>query len=122
MPNCVLYSDDDMEPITVLNVPSWAFSRLNGGERIRFAVQQEVHLGLDDDPATFVSMPIVTVWAERFCRRGQASLMFFTRDDVHALLLKADFLPGQRNELREREREAFGRGFIKGLQMALGGP
>ena len=57
----------------------------------------------------------MTIFAERFIRRGQEYMMLVTRDEENALLLKCAFLPGQQAGLQERERTAFTRGFLDAL-------
>lgn len=42
--------------------------------------------------------------------------MLFTPDEENALLLRASFLPGQHNAVRNKERNAFAAGFLKALQ------
>lgn len=112
MPACVLYSDEDMEAITVLDVPAWATARLKTGDRISFIVP-EPFIGLcsDEEMAHPPDMKIVTIWAERFMRRDQMHLILFTRDDLNALKMDAADLPGQRSGAQERYRRAFADGF-----------
>jgi len=113
MPACVLYSDEDMEAITVIDVPMWAMGRMRAGERISFAVPEPLSLSLpaDDEAVEFRPMEIVTIWSERFIRRGQEHVMLVTRDDMSALKLAPTELPGQRATAQERYRRAFADGF-----------
>lgn len=113
MPACVLYSDEDMEPITVLDVPMWAIGRMRTGDRIRFVVPEPLamYLPTDDEAVEFRPLKTVTIWAERFMRRGREHVMLFTWDDVDALKLDPTELPGQRAMAQDRYRRAFEAGF-----------
>ncbi len=112
MATCVLYRDEDMEAITVLDVPGWALSRLKTGDRIAFAVPEPFAGFLSDEEAAhYVPLKRVSIWAERFYRRDQLHLMLFTRDDVSALKLESTELPGQLAVAQDRYRRAFSDGF-----------
>ena len=121
MPTCVLYSDIDMEPITVLDVPAWAFKRIRSGESIVMAVPEPLLCCMTQED---ISAPnfirTVTLWAERFVRKGQEHLFFFTKDEILALKLKPDFLPGQRATEHERYIHAYAAGFAESFQYQLG--
>lgn len=112
----VLYTND-FEPITVLDIPKWMWDRLMCGDTVHIPVMR---------PFIFRSMPHISpidcdnaiavhITGEMMKRRGKQSLMLFTENDEHALLLRSDFLPGQRGELQSRERGAFARGFLDAL-------
>lgn len=120
--NAVLYTHD-LEPITVLDVPVWAWARLRKGEPIRFHVIEPVRFHLRnpqqvEDAVTRMPLRTVEVTGEVLRRRGAETMMLFTRDEESALLLKADFLPGQRREQQTRERGAYAHGLMTAL---LGG-
>jgi hypothetical protein len=112
--NAVLYTHQ-LEPITVVDVPQWAWQRLAKGDAIRLVVQVQ-YQPWSDDAGTAMCPPSVTITGERIRRGEHESLMLFTADEGHALRLRADFLPGQRGELQQRERGAFAKGFLDALQ------
>jgi hypothetical protein len=111
----VLYTHE-MEPITVIGLASWAWEKLWRGERIVIAVMEPIHVWMNADPNDFPKVRKVEIYGEVFERRGNRTMMLFTGDEESALLLKADFLPGQRSELQAREGRAFAKGFFDALQ------
>ena len=112
----VLYADD-MEPITVIDMPAPAERYLNEHGMVRLAVMlpQMLSVLAAQHPPERGSMKIVNIVAERLVRHGCEHMMLFTRDEESALLLKCAFLPGQQAGLQERERKEFVRGFLKAL-------
>ena len=112
----VLYADD-MEPITVIDLPAMAEGYLNERGVVRLAVMLPPMLSVlaAQHPPERDSLKTVEIFAERIIRHGREHMMLFTRDEESALLLKCAFLPGQQAGLQEREREAFARGFLKAL-------
>lgn len=112
----VLYADD-MEPITVIDLPALAKGYLNERGMVRLAVQLPPMLSVlaAQQAPRFDGCKTVTIFAERFVRNGREHMMLFTRDEESALLLKCAFLPGQQAGLQERERTAFARGFLEAL-------
>lgn len=117
----VLYADD-MEPITVIDLPALAEGYLSERGRARLAVMLPPMLSVlaAQQPPAQDGIKTVEIFAERFIRHGREHMMLFTRDEESALLLKCAFLPGQNAGLQEREREAVARGFLKALA-AVGG-
>ena len=112
----VLYADD-MEPITVIDLPTMAERYLSERGMVRLAVMLPPMLSVIAAEQTPVrdSLKTVEIFAERFIRRGCEHTMLFTRDDESALLLKCAFLPGQQAGIQERERTAFARGLLEAL-------
>ena len=117
----VLYADD-MEPITVIDLPEMAEGYLNKRGMVRLAVMLPPTLSVlaAQYPPERDGMKTVEIFAERIVRRGREHMMLFTRDEESALLLKCAFLPGQQAGLQERERDAFARGFLKALAAVCG--
>jgi len=112
----VLYTNQ-LEPITVVDIPMFLWDMLSKGQHIRLAVQEPVGLTpYKYEEAICLNMKTVTVYGERILRRKSEALMLFTEDEESALMLKADFLPGQRGELEARDRKSFANGFIKALE------
>ena len=112
----VLYTHD-LEPITVLQLQPWAVEYLQRHRSVRLAVTPP----LPDFPVEPLPTDMtcvvrtVTITADWLFKDGHRTMMLFTRDEESALLLRAAFLPGQTRELREREAEAFSRGFLYAL-------
>jgi len=117
----VLYTED-LEPITVLDLPSSAMQRLTDGGRWRVAVFQPFRLSSIPTRQTPVKeeMKIVEIWAEKFVRKGREQFFLFTRDEVAALMLRSTLLPGQHKDVQAREREQYMQGFLRGLTAVLG--
>ena len=108
----VLYTHQ-LEPITVVDIPMWLWERLAQGQTISLAAREPV--SFEDSPC-YRPIRKVDIFGELMRRRGHETLMLFTSDEENALLLKSEFLPGQRGELQLRERSAFAKGFMKALQ------
>lgn len=119
----VLYTDD-FEPITVINLPPFAKGYLENHRHIRVPVPVDITDVLyfrRDAPIIGDTLKVVTIKIEKIYRNGKEHFLFFTNDEESALLLKSTFLPGQRSEIRKKEREAFCRGFLRGFTAALSG-
>jgi hypothetical protein len=106
----VVYSDEDLEPITVLNLPITVRDLEARGYHWRVPVPRPLpftpkpHL---EEPF-FQETETVELFFERFRRRTsrwgeQDTWMCFTKADSLAMLLKPDWLPGQRSAIRYLE-------------------
>lgn len=89
--NVVIYTTD-FEPITVVDLPRTALDKLEQTGGIRLA------LGPDkDESGKSITPPICTVI---MCKlrwfNGEEKPILVTKDEESALLLKPDWLPGQR--------------------------
>jgi hypothetical protein len=103
----VIYDDEDMEPITVVDLRGVTMRDvLNRGARWRIAVPMPVRpRPMSNEEARIAAneqVPICELWFERFVRvtadgRRQQSFMAFTKAADLAMLLNPDFLPGQRS-------------------------
>lgn len=114
----VLYTHD-MEPITILNLDRWAVQFLTLQGQVEFAVMPPIQVAYQPSAIPeMLTISRVRITAEQFIRRGERHLMLFTYDEEQSLLLKSCFLPGQTGALREREREAWGKGFVDALHFA----
>ncbi len=113
----VLYTDD-MEPITVIDLPHVLCDMLKDGQMIRVAAPIPIsYAALTSHDFMEVEMKVASIWAERMRRKGRDHLFLFTRDEEIALSLKAAFLPGQRREVQDEYK----RGLVEGLVAALRG-
>lgn len=112
----VLYTDD-MEPITVLQLPELARRYLLERAYVVLDVMEEVPVleRWEERPAR-LQCRTVTIYAELLLRKGQMHHMLFTRDEESALLLKAAFLPGQQATLGNIEARGFADGFLAALE------
>ena len=114
--NAVLYTHQ-LEPITVVNLPPFLWDKLWHNEQVVVPVLSAlpfVLLGVK--PPLDEPLRLVRIYGERLRRGDHEALMLFTTDEKDALLLRAEFLPGQRGELQTRERGAFAQGFFKAIQ------
>lgn len=112
----VLYADD-MEPITVIDLPAMAEGYLKERGVVRLALMLPMVFSVlaAQQPPALDGLKTVEIFAERFVRNGREHMMLFTRDEESALLLKCAFLPGQHAGIQKREREAFVSGFLEAL-------
>lgn len=115
----VLYTHD-MEPITILPVSRAMEHYLDTQGGVRVAVMRSPFLtpwegGL---PLSELYAPLdVFITQEWFERRNLRHRFLFTNNEEAALLLRPDFLPGQRSELQRIQREQFARGFLHAVRM-----
>lgn len=119
MTTAVLYTTD-LQPITVIDLKPWAWERLARGERINLVVIEKLTFHDITAPQPQQCSHTgrrVTIFGDRMRRGKHETLMLFTDDEESALLLQAEFLPGQRREAQERERGAFAKGFLHALDM-----
>jgi hypothetical protein len=118
----VLYADD-MEPITVIELAPFLHEMLKERRRVRVAAPMPVSYATLTGGPTMADamMHIVEIRAEVLMRKGREHMMLFTDDEVTALMLRSELLPGQRRDAQERDREQYAKGFLLGLTTALGG-
>lgn len=119
----VIYADQDLEPITVIELDSFCENilRRHENDHLVIAVMEPLKPFATMLPPMEAKMREVRIRAERFVRRRpgrpeQRSLMLFTEDDESALLLKSVFLPGQHREVQQRERDAFVNGLVSAIK------
>ena len=116
----VLYAED-MEAITVLDMPDVVASYLERYGRARIPVLKPFSMSTPQYTDRTIPMPrAVEITAECFLRNGVKHMMLFTRDDEAALLLRSELLPGQRRDAQEDARRHFARGFLGGLLAMTG--
>lgn len=118
----VLYTDD-MEPITVLDLPfslacmeAVAARTNNIWLEVLMPLTALLHPML---PETTLRHKNVCIWWEKFSRQGRNHWFFFTRDEELAMLLRPSYLPGQREDIERMNRNFFAEGFALGLRSGL---
>lgn len=119
MQPAVLYTND-MEPVTVVSLPAWAWERLGRGDVIRLEAMEPLRPGALYG-ADWPRLRVVAIRGEVIVMRGKRSLMLFVDDEESALLLKSEFLPGQRREVCHLRDRARATGFLQGLLAAIDG-
>lgn len=119
--NVVLYTDD-MEPITVVDIPMWGIEMLRERQVFRIEVPTSVRTAFGPvyGDRIYSDTRIVSIWAEPIMRHKRIHWLMFTRDEEMALALKSEPLPGQRKEMQEEYRRGVADGIIKALQLMLG--
>lgn len=113
--HAVLYTHA-LEPITVIDVPMYLWRLLWAGQTVQVLVPMPFDWTATEPPSEITPVRTVRIFGEQLERRGHRALMLFTGDEESALLLRADFLPGQHGTVQERERGAFGRGFLTAVE------
>lgn len=94
--NVVLYSVD-FEPITVLDLPQWLLEQLERQGHARVAVMRPVQLSDYQDTADIQPPDVVTIYCERLrWKDGTVKPVLVTDDEALAMLLRPEWLPGQR--------------------------
>jgi len=106
----VVYSDEDLEPITVLNLPIHERDLAKRGYRWMVPVPEPISITVREEPSfEYRRQRIVELWFEWFVRRGsrgeQRALMCFTKADELAMLLNPAWLPGQLPAIRYLEEQ-----------------
>lgn len=115
----VLYAND-MEPITVLELPLFVVEHLNRHQRVVLPVTEPAATAHANSPV-IQSPRSAAIVSERFVRHGQEHMLLFTADEESAMLLQSVFLPGQRRALQEAEKSAFASGFLEALYRSVRG-
>lgn len=113
----VIYDDETMEPITVVDLPGIGerdIERL--GRRILLPPRPEIKIG-EPPSSDFRRMEIVEIRFEQFQRRGARTWMAFTREAELAMLLDPAWLPGQRPAIARMQDE--NSGLMRLLTLAL---
>lgn len=114
--HAVLYTND-MEPITVVRIHESLWNRLWNGDHVRLVVPMPINTSQHADFPLRERLKMVEIHGEVFVRRGHKHMFVFTNDDENALLLRSEFLPGQRKDVQHAQRNAFAQGFLHALQV-----
>lgn len=114
--NIVLYNSEDMEPITILDIPLRLLKRVPKYKLV-FPVMKPTNIKFNDQPsAQMQELDIIEVWFERYIRNTFIHYFMFTNMGENALLLKSGILPGQQKEFQEVYRKGFVDGLIKAME------
>lgn len=122
----IVLCDEELEPLTILELPHWRRLNLPHGSPITIAIEPPTWPEFSTCSTEFSELRVetVTIRFEKFWRRSGGhearSWIAFTHDTTSALKLRAAFLPGQQATLQQREREVFARGFLRGVATAIG--
>ena len=104
--NVVLYTND-FEPITVLDLPLWLLEQMEKVGYVRVAVQEPLTsvVNKPTEALSEICMPkIVTIRCEKLrWRDGSTKPILVTPDEELALMLKPEWLPGQRQAVQSMQ-------------------
>lgn len=106
--NIVLYTED-LEPITILDLPLWLLEQMEKQGAVRVAVLRPLQFSegqVGKVPVGTVDMPdTVTIYCEKLrWRDGKLKSILVTKDEELALMLRPDWLPGQRGAIQGYQR------------------
>ena len=95
--NVVLYTKD-FEPITVLDLPLWLTEEMEKRGGVKLAVQEPLTSEwLNSDPSVLHQPKVCTLYCQKLkWFDGTQKTIVITPDEELALILKPDWLPGQR--------------------------
>lgn len=106
-----IFDDEDMEPITVVNLPGFTdqqILRMNG--RLMLVPPVRPLLAMHDcpPPLAYEKLEYVEIRFEQFQRNGVRHWFAFTRQAALAMLLDPAWLPGQLGAVQriEQDRDA----------------
>jgi hypothetical protein len=100
--NVVLYTND-LEPITILDLPVWLLEQLEKQGAARIAVVPPTFLNAPERPYEYDQgmFKTVTIYCEKLrWKDGTTKPILITRDEELALSLRPDWLPGQRASIQ----------------------
>jgi hypothetical protein len=110
----VLYTEN-LEPVTIIDIPMKLWIMLNKGETVGLAVPYQFKLEKPTDVCDIYE-EIVYLHAEPICRRSMRSIIVFVDNEVIALALKSSLLPGQRKDVQYAMSQAKRAGFLEALK------
>lgn len=115
----VLYTED-FEPITIIDLPYDVHDFKFDVYRVPY-FQPLDPIVYCDKPIEPESLPIVIIRIEKMRRNSKIYPLFFlnTQSEEIALLLKSEYLPGQLNDIRRKQRDAFISAVIRGFKDQL---
>lgn len=115
----VIYTDD-MEPITVIDLPYQAYTIYKPYWRVPIMEDISIEnfsLAESAIPATF---KFVDICRETFIRKGKKHPFFFSNDEEFALLMEPCALPGQIKYIRDENKRKYIQGFLAGVCAVIG--
>lgn len=116
---CVVYDPQDLEALTVIDIPQGFIRELENGRMgpiLRFPIYEELDWRAFDAPPNLPELKIATVMMERFHYRNATTWVAIAMNPEICLLMRSDLLPGQRRDDIKRQKNAF----VKGLLAAIG--
>lgn len=114
----VLYSAIDYEPITILDIEPWMFDFCKKHPSVRVAVRYPISLAPMAGTPVYDECKYVDIWMESVIRRGRdIQYLFYTNHEEAAMMLKSEFLPGQRKAVNDAYQVAFMHGLVSALRM-----
>lgn len=97
--NVVLYTED-FEPITVLDLPTWLLEQMERVGHARVAVMRPPSWTTNEVPVPELALETVTIYCERLrWKDGTVKPVLVTSDETLAMLLRPEWLPGQRQAI-----------------------
>lgn len=117
--NVVLYTSD-FEPITVLDLPVWLLELLERQGQARVAVAHPVTTHTDAEAVfNLGGFDTVTIYCERLrWKDGSVKPILITPDETLAMLLRPEWLPGQRQAVNDYKKaiKTLTEGLIKAMR------
>ena len=120
----VLYTND-MEPITVIDLPievhSFEFDR--SVYKVPVFGKPKTEYSYINQHYEYEAFFIVEIHVEKFVRNGKTHPMFIVHESYEelALRLQPAYMAGQLSDLRNKEADSFWKGVATGLAAQLGG-
>jgi hypothetical protein len=119
---CVIYDPEDMEPLTIFDVPGEYLRALERGQfpnPIRFPIREpmEWRPWVGAEEPTMPEMKVASVLFEKLHRNGVVVWTGMAMNPEVCLLLKSDFLPGQQKEVLAERRKGFAEGFLEAFKL-----
>jgi hypothetical protein len=123
---CVIYDPEDMEPLTVFEVPIEFIRKIERGDGpnpVLFHVQRpmKVIARPPTDAEILESihepLPVAIIRFERFIYRDIITWCGMAMNPEMALLLKSEFLPGQQKEAWAERRKGFREGVSEAFKV-----
>lgn len=104
----VIFDDEDMEPITVVNLRGLTDRAIEDKHRVILLacpLPPMLVASAEWTQPAFHPIKTVEIRFEQFVRKGMMHWFAFTRQADLAMLLTPDWLPGQRAAVQEIERQ-----------------
>lgn len=100
--NVVVYTKD-FEPITVIDLPLWLLDSMEKQGGARLAIQEPLSMDTFKETAPIVHTPkVCTLYAKKMqWFDGSTKTIVITPDEELAMVLKPDWLPGQRGTVNQ---------------------